>query len=78
MTGFDRLDDGILDEVSGYARSSVGGGAHTRNTVIRVTDADADLSVRTERVTPERADVSVFFVHVDSHGVLRERRAGRL
>lgn len=67
VTGFDRLDDGCLDDVSGYARSSVSGGVRTQNTIIRVAAADADLSVRTERVTPERADVSVFLVHVESH-----------
>lgn len=67
VTGFDRLDDGCLAEVTGYGRSSVSGGVRTRNTVIRTADADANLSVRTERVTPERADVSVFLVHVESH-----------
>jgi hypothetical protein len=67
VTGFERLDDGCLSAVSGYGRSSVSGGVRTRNTVMRVADADAALSVHTERVTPERADVSVFLVHVESH-----------
>jgi hypothetical protein len=34
---------------------------------MEVADADAALSVHTEHVTPEGADVSVFLVHVESH-----------
>ena len=45
VTDFERLEDGCLAEVSGYARSSVSGGVRTQNTVIRTV-------TRTSRSTP--------------------------
>ncbi|SIR13828.1 hypothetical protein SAMN05421858_1562 [Haladaptatus litoreus] len=66
ITEFERLDSGCVDEMRQYASSSTGGGNLTDVGTIRTNSADANISVWTERTSPEGADMSTFRVHVDS------------
>ncbi|WP_277554730.1 hypothetical protein [Halobaculum limi] len=67
VTEFERLESGCASAVATYSRGSVSGDTFTKVTFIETASADANLSVWTERTSPEGADLSTFRVHVESH-----------
>lgn len=66
VTDFERLDAGCIDrlEQSGWS-SSVDGDERQSTSIIRTTRADANLSLWTERTSPDGADLSTFRIHVN-------------
>ncbi|MFC7097141.1 hypothetical protein [Halobaculum marinum] len=67
VTEFERLDAGCASAVATYSRGSVSGDTFTKVTFIETASTGANLSVWTERTSPDGADLSTFRVHVESH-----------
>lgn len=66
VSEFERLDSGCIDELRGYASSSMGGREITEVETIRTKSTDLNISVWTERTSSVEADTSTFRVRVDS------------
>ncbi len=68
VSSFEHLETGCKDDIATYASSGHGNGSYTRVSFIETGTETANLSARTERTSPVRADLTTFRVSVESTG----------